>query len=169
MYWYYLGCPMVAFIAFSGSIYMFHDFEKPSIWIAIHATLIKNGYGIAFSIFLLGFLNNMGGIVREVFHHHIWVVLSRLTFGVFLNHIIVMRYLEGTKHTVSYASILGVVTSLIYTEFIAIALAVVTCISIEFPFTNIFSVILNKNKSSISVEDKKNKNNIVMNANLLVN
>lgn len=144
---------------------MFYEFEKPSIWIALHATIIKNCYGIVYSFGLMGFLIHLGGFVREIFHHRIFLIISRLTFGVFLNHIIVIRYLEGTKHTMGYASAVGVLTTLIYTEVLSFLLAAITCITIEFPFTNLFNVILRKNKPGITNEDVKNKNDLMLNAN----
>lgn len=144
---------------------MFNDFKKPNIWISIHASIIKNCYGIVFSFGVLGFLSNLGGFVRAVFHHRLFLIVSRLTFGVFLNHTIVIRYLEGTKHTMGYASPVGVLTTLIHTEAISFLLAAITCVTIEFPFTNLFNVILNKNSPRITKEDRQNKNDLMLNAN----
>lgn len=126
---------------------MLYEFQKPGIWIAIHATIIKNCYGIFFCIALLGYQYGLGGFVQHILNHRFFVFLSRLTFGVFLNHTLVLRYMQGTKHVMEYASKSSILTTLIVTEAIAFAIAVITCVTIEYPFSNFFNAILNKNKS----------------------
>lgn len=128
---------------------MIYEFEKPSIWIAIHATIIKNCFGIFACIALLGYLYGLAGFVRNILNHRFFIFFSRLTFGVFLNHILVLRFMQGSKHVMEYVNELSILTTLIVTEVIAFGLAVVTCITIEYPFLNLFNAILNKNGANI--------------------
>lgn len=45
----------------SRVIYLYYDFGTPSIFVALHGTIIKHLYGILLGFFILGFRYNIGG------------------------------------------------------------------------------------------------------------
>lgn len=56
-----LYIPIILTLFWSRIIYVYYDFESPSLFTAIHGTVIKHLFGIMTGLFLLGFKFNLGG------------------------------------------------------------------------------------------------------------
>lgn len=91
---------------FFVSTYMFYayDFEKPAIWIAVYSCLFKNFWGAFGAILMFGLIGRVGGIVREFFFLPIMQPLGRISYCIFLVHMIVFRFLTGDYMAQPFAS-----------------------------------------------------------------
>lgn len=118
----WLLIPAALLVLFSGFIFIKYDFEKPSVWLAIYAGMIKNlwilicgGFvccmcfkvgckwrrGLPFTISQFG---SFPGIAYEFCSLSFFRPLARISYQAFLWHIFVIRLVAGYSRDPVYIS-----------------------------------------------------------------
>lgn len=95
------------------SAYLFYtnNFEKPAIWLAIYAAVSKNVWGILGAVMGFAFLAGVGGIIRRIFYLPIFQPIGRLTYCIYLVHMCVLRFLNGSNTMLPNISLAMIVRS----------------------------------------------------------
>uniref|UniRef100_A0A1Y9J069 Acyltransferase 3 domain-containing protein n=1 Tax=Anopheles quadriannulatus TaxID=34691 RepID=A0A1Y9J069_ANOQN len=117
--------------------YMFYlnDFPTPSVWMAAYFVVSKNLYGIGAWIVILGCIYGVNGVVKRMLNYPFFEPLGRLTYGAYLVHPFVMRYMfVSVRAPVHYSDLLAL--SLVFgATVISYLLALVLCLLFELPTT----------------------------------
>ncbi|KAH8411059.1 hypothetical protein KR222_011279 [Zaprionus bogoriensis] len=92
---FWLLIPAALLTLFSGFIFIKHDFEKPSVWLAIYAGLIKNLWILICGGFVCCMCCKVGWIAYEFCSLSIFRPLARISFQAFLWHIFILRLVAG--------------------------------------------------------------------------
>lgn len=81
-----------------------YEFEKPAVWIAIYACVYKNVWGIFGAVLTFGLIGGIGGAFRNFFFLPILQPLGRISYCIYLVHLIVFRFLKGDYMAQPYGS-----------------------------------------------------------------
>ncbi|XP_049293321.1 O-acyltransferase like protein-like [Anopheles funestus] len=115
--------------------YMFYvnDFETPSVWMAISFVISKNLFGIGIGIILLGSIYGVNGVLQRMLNYPFFEPLGRLTYGAYLIHPFVMRYMfVSTRGPVYYSDTLTL--SLVFgATVISYLMSLFLCLLLELP------------------------------------
>lgn len=84
------------------------EFERPALWIAVHASFHKHIGGIEVITLILCFTAGFGGRLRQVANYPSWKLFGKLSYGAFLVHISIFKILIG-----SYTGILTITLPLL--------------------------------------------------------
>lgn len=87
--------PIGVLTILSGHIFYVYDFQKPSIWIAIYASITKNIWGVIALVFFVGLEKGIGQTIKKLLEHPIFQPLAKITFCIYLCHTFVIRVTLG--------------------------------------------------------------------------
>lgn len=87
-----------------GYIFYAYDFDRPAIWISFFACFYKNIWGFYGAILMFGLIGNVGGMLREFFYLPIFQPLGRISYCIYLVHLIVFRFLKADYMAQPYGS-----------------------------------------------------------------
>lgn len=94
--------PMGLCTLLSGYIFYENDFQNPSIWTAIYASVTKISWGVLGLIFILGTVSGISQLTKRFLDHPIFKPLGKITFSVFLCHTFLIRVtlgdIRGPRH-----------------------------------------------------------------------
>uniref|UniRef100_A0A336LKH3 CSON009729 protein n=1 Tax=Culicoides sonorensis TaxID=179676 RepID=A0A336LKH3_CULSO len=141
----YLTIPLAHIVlAVSGYIFYNYYFDLPSIWVSLTAVFVQNIWGVFATILVLGFSSKFRSPAKNFCNWSIFTPLSRLTYGIYVSHLTIVRPLLGQQMTLPYLSF-----SSLYVQMIALAVlchivALILCLTIEFPLTAIAKKVLKK-------------------------
>ncbi|XP_063697874.1 nose resistant to fluoxetine protein 6-like [Culicoides brevitarsis] len=143
----YLVVPIAVGTLLSGFIFYENNFEKPSLWIAIYASVSKNSWGLLGIIFILGLVSGASKLVKNFLDHPVFKPLGKITFSVFLCHTFIIRVTLGDIRAGRHLSDMHLLGNVCSTFFLSYLLGFLLHVLIEAPFL----VIL---KSFFKVEKK---------------
>ncbi|RUS90314.1 hypothetical protein EGW08_001912, partial [Elysia chlorotica] len=86
---------------------------------------------------ILACVSGYGGVVNSFLSWTAWVPLSRLTFGVYLCHPMVMYYFNNNRRTVLYFTYHFVMERFLATVLLSFAVSYILSLLIETPVRNI--------------------------------
>uniref|UniRef100_A0A1Y9IRE9 Acyltransferase 3 domain-containing protein n=1 Tax=Anopheles merus TaxID=30066 RepID=A0A1Y9IRE9_ANOME len=117
--------------------YMFYvnDFPTPSVWMAAYFVVSKNLYGIGAWIVILGCIYGVNGVVKRMLNYPFFEPLGRLTYGVFLVHPFVMRFIFASVRAPAHYSDLLTLSLVFGATVMSLLMALVLCLLIELPTT----------------------------------
>ncbi|CAG2100116.1 unnamed protein product [Medioppia subpectinata] len=98
-----------------------------------------------------------GGIVNRMLSHPVFVPLSRLSFGVYLSHLVIIFIMFFTKKSVTDWTHFDFLTNGMVTIILSYVLALVLYFLLEAPFANLEKVIFNVNIKSAENNGKLSK------------
>lgn len=79
--------------AFSGVVYYKYDLGNSSLFNPLFVILTKSMWGLLGIITYIGLISKAGGFVRTFFRMKFFNILGKLTFSVYLCHLIVIQYM----------------------------------------------------------------------------
>ncbi|XP_020815102.1 uncharacterized protein LOC110189393 isoform X2 [Drosophila serrata] len=88
----------------SGYIFIYFDFAKPSIWLAVYAGLYKNLWVLICAGFVFLMSCKMGGIAYRFCTLPVFRPLARTSFQAYLWHVVVLRVVTGYFRQPSHVS-----------------------------------------------------------------
>uniref|UniRef100_A0A1Y9IS55 Acyltransferase 3 domain-containing protein n=1 Tax=Anopheles merus TaxID=30066 RepID=A0A1Y9IS55_ANOME len=117
--------------------YMFYvnDFPTPSIWMAAYFIMTKNLYGFGIGIIILGCIYGVNGVVKRMLNYPFFEPLGRLTYGAFLVHPFVMRFMFASVRAPAHYSDLLTLSLVFGATVMSYLMALVLCLLIELPTT----------------------------------
>uniref|UniRef100_A0A6E8VSC0 Acyl_transf_3 domain-containing protein n=1 Tax=Anopheles coluzzii TaxID=1518534 RepID=A0A6E8VSC0_ANOCL len=115
--------------------YMFYvnDFPTPSVWMAAYFIMSKSLYGIGIGIVILGCIYGVNGVVKRMLNYPFFEPLGRLTYGAFLVHPFVMRFMFASVRTPVHYSDLLTLSLVFGATVMSYLMALVLCLLIELP------------------------------------
>ncbi|XP_038211623.1 O-acyltransferase like protein-like [Zerene cesonia] len=134
--------PLIILWYFSGTVF-YKEGEKASmtsrlVYAASHRALL--GAGLSYLILSLVF--KFEDIVRGFLEWSGWRVPSKLSYAVFLIHVSVVHYLQGTRHQLGHAAFFHVIISHLGVVWASYILALPMHILVEVPITACFKFLL---------------------------
>lgn len=179
MFW--LWIPLLFLNVLSGYIFFVNDFEKPAIWISVYAIIYRHVWGLGIAFILLGFGFRVGckritinlvleqnlsystkfvllllGILRNLMNHHVFIVLGRAAYCVFLTHAFIIRVYLGSMRSPAFLNESTILRNATGCAFTAYAFGVLIYLVIEIPFSNLQKLIVH----SFAAERADKFNNI---------
>ncbi|KFB48580.1 AGAP007074-PA-like protein [Anopheles sinensis] len=123
--------------------YMFYvnDFEKPSIWMAVYFAVLKNLFGIGACIFFLGSIFRINKVLQRMLNYPFFEPLGRLTYGAYLSHALVMRYMFVSVRGPVYYSLLLAFSLVAGSLVLSCLIALLLCFLVEFPTSALQSIL----------------------------
>ncbi|XP_062135235.1 nose resistant to fluoxetine protein 6 [Drosophila sulfurigaster albostrigata] len=91
----WLLIPAALLVLLSGFIFIKHDFEKPSIWLALYAGIYKNLWIMICGGFVCCMCFKVGWIAYEFCCLPIFRPLGRISFQAFIWHVFILRLVAG--------------------------------------------------------------------------
>ncbi|KAH8284829.1 hypothetical protein KR054_001604, partial [Drosophila jambulina] len=158
----WLLVPAGLVILFSGYIFIYYDFAKPSIWLAVYAGLYKNLWVLMCAGFVFFMCNKVGGKSDKLnflwywqpthqsptgiaYGFCTWPVLrplARISFQAYLWHVVVLRvvtgYIRQPTHVSTVFLICNVASALVFTLFVAFLMTVL----LEYPLGEVLRCML---------------------------
>jgi peptidoglycan/LPS O-acetylase OafA/YrhL len=80
--------------------YIFYnfDFPKPSVIMALIASIIKHHSALLFAILFVGLIFGYGFFLKPILNHPAFRVLGRISFAVYMVHLVFVKYLIAGNH-----------------------------------------------------------------------
>jgi peptidoglycan/LPS O-acetylase OafA/YrhL len=114
---------------------------------AVYNTLSRMLWAIGLSCFLYpSLIHTKADIMQPVFEWKLWTVLSRLTYAVYLVHILVLVYFNGQNQQVVPVNALSVVSAFGNALIWSYVLAIVLHLSVELPFGQLIKQLFKPRK-----------------------
>ncbi|XP_046810700.1 nose resistant to fluoxetine protein 6 isoform X2 [Lucilia cuprina] len=129
-------------LLFSGNLVLQYNFEKPSVWLSLYASLYRNIWSIFGGFILLFMLLKMGWIAYEIACLPIFRILGRISFQSYLWHVTVLRFLGGFYRQPIYLNEFYVVGQIILAFILTNFVAFFVALFVEYPITGIIHYIL---------------------------
>ncbi|XP_044249262.1 nose resistant to fluoxetine protein 6 [Drosophila takahashii] len=133
-------------VLFSGYIFIRHDFEKPSFWLALYAGLHKNLWVLICSGFVFLMCCKVGGVAYNFCTLPVFRPLARISFQSFLWHIVILRIVAGYFRQPVYVSsfylLCNVLSVFLLTQFVAAAVALL----LEYPLGEVLRCLMEPEK-----------------------
>lgn len=105
-----LSVLVLLLIIWTNSLFYLNDYEKPSVNLAILGGIFKHGWGIAVSVFILGFIFIDFSFAEKLINHEIFRIVGRISFSTFMCHLAVIKiYMSEMAHQPIYLSRITVV------------------------------------------------------------
>ncbi|XP_063697877.1 nose resistant to fluoxetine protein 6-like [Culicoides brevitarsis] len=140
----------------SAFLFYTYEFEKPALWIALFAVFSKNIWGILGAFLMFGFIGGIGGIIRRMFYMPIFGSIGRLTYCIYLIHMCVFRFLNGDIKRWPSVSWEPMLQNTFATFTLSLLLAIVLCVTLEFPFTALLKEVYGKLDEENPEEKRQN-------------
>ncbi|KAH8304403.1 hypothetical protein KR059_008303 [Drosophila kikkawai] len=144
----WLLVPAALLILFSGYTFIYYDFAKPSIWLAVYAGLYKNLWVLICAGFVFLMCCKVGGITYAFCTLPVFRPLARISFQAYLWHLVVLRvvtgYLRQPTHVSTVFLICHVISALVLSLFVAFLMALL----LEYPLGEVLRCML-KPRTSI--------------------
>ncbi|KAH8236990.1 hypothetical protein KR038_001983 [Drosophila bunnanda] len=135
-------------ILFSGYIFIYYDFAKPSIWLALYAGLYKNLWVLICAGFVFLMCCKVGGIAYRFCTLPLFRPLARISFQAYLWHLVVLRvvtgYLRQPAHVSNVFLLCYLTSALVASLFVAFLMALL----LEYPLGEILRCLLKPRTST---------------------
>ncbi|CAG4989463.1 unnamed protein product [Colias eurytheme] len=144
----WLIIPLIFVLYFSGTIF-YTSGGKASMSLRImYAASHRALLGALLSFLILSLVFKFEGTIRPILEWSGWRIPSKLAYAVFLIHVSVLHYLQGTKHQLGHADFFYVLIVHFGVVWGSYILAVPMHILVEVPITSCFKLLLYKDKTS---------------------
>ncbi|CAL1546666.1 unnamed protein product [Lymnaea stagnalis] len=126
-------------------VYVTYDYTKNGVtslsWtdnsINAYEILRSPMWAICIGWVIFACASGYGGFINSFLSWQAWIPLSRLTFGTYLTHMMVIMYFNNNERTVAYFSFHGVIQRYLATFVVSYALSLVLSLLIETPVRNL--------------------------------
>eukprot|EP00455_Lapot_gusevi_P042780 TRINITY_DN5126_c0_g9_i1.p1 TRINITY_DN5126_c0_g9~~TRINITY_DN5126_c0_g9_i1.p1 ORF type:complete len:421 (+),score=95.63 TRINITY_DN5126_c0_g9_i1:94-1356(+) len=108
--------------------------------------LSRLGFGIAMSLFVYVGLLGQGGLIQKLFSLHFWEPLSKLTYGAYLVHPILIYYVYNSEVKMDYVHMSGVVFRFVSFTVMAYAVSFSLFVCVEQPLAGVVGLLMGKKK-----------------------
>uniref|UniRef100_A0A336LPG3 CSON009729 protein n=1 Tax=Culicoides sonorensis TaxID=179676 RepID=A0A336LPG3_CULSO len=160
--WYLTPSIGQIFLGITGFIFYKYYFDLPSIWVSLTAVFVQNIWGLFGIILVLGFSAKFKS--KNFCNWPVFSPLSRLTYGIYLCHLSIVRPLLGQQKTLPYVSFSSLLVEMLALTVLCHIVALILCLLLEFPLTAIAKRVLRKNQDPL-IELKIVKNHTDNNLN----
>ncbi|XP_031617702.1 nose resistant to fluoxetine protein 6-like [Contarinia nasturtii] len=144
--WYSL-LPIAFLGLYSGALFYANNFEKPAIWIAIYAAVMKSLWGVFGATLVLGSALNTGWVFKNILRMQVFRTMGRLTFGAYLIHPSVIRASYGSMRHPFFTDDFRVYDNTVSAFVTSYVLSFFVCMLIEMPFSIIQKLIFNRDSN----------------------
>jgi hypothetical protein len=86
------------------------EFEKPSIWLAIAAPILKNAWGLATASILIGFVHRYGWILYDLMSYSGYRITGRISYATLICHLFVIKLVMSRQPELLVLSDLNLVS-----------------------------------------------------------
>jgi peptidoglycan/LPS O-acetylase OafA/YrhL len=87
-----------------------NDIEKPSIWLAIAAPILKNAWGLATATIIIGLVHRYGWILLQVMSFDGFRIIGRISYATMIIQFIVIKLMVTTASHLPMLGDLGIVS-----------------------------------------------------------
>ncbi|KAH8261004.1 hypothetical protein KR044_002117, partial [Drosophila immigrans] len=137
----WLLIPAAMLVLLSGFIFIKHDFEKPSVWLALYAGIYKNLWIMICGGFVCCMCFKVGWIAYEFCSLPIFRPLARLSFQAFIWHVFVIRLVAGYFRDPVYVNSFNLFGNallvFVLTQFVAFFMALL----LEYPLVELLKLL----------------------------
>lgn len=146
--WYAVPIVGVGVLQFCSWVFINHDFEKPSMWIALVSVFTRNFWSILAFVFIIGFMFSFRSPIKNFFNWPVFTPLARLSYCIYLGHMTVGRTMIGQFNQAIYINTGLMLTQTISIFVVSNLFALVLCLCLEFPMTALTKRLLSKPKDT---------------------
>ncbi|XP_026841863.1 nose resistant to fluoxetine protein 6 [Drosophila persimilis] len=133
----WLLVPAALALLLSGYIFIRHDFEKPSLWLALYAGLYRNLWVLICGGFVYFMCSKVGGIAYRFCTLPVFRPLARISFQVFLWHIVVLRVVAGYFRQPVYVTSFSLFANVVVVFVLTHAVAAFVALLLEYPLVEV--------------------------------
>ncbi|XP_034652789.1 LOW QUALITY PROTEIN: nose resistant to fluoxetine protein 6 [Drosophila subobscura] len=144
----WLLVPAALGLLLSGYIFIKHDFEKPSLWLALYAGLYRNLWVLICGGFVYFMCCKVGGIAYRFCSLPVFRPLARLSFQVFLWHIVVLRVVAGYFRQPVYVTSFSLFCNVLVVFVLTHALAAFVALLLEYPMVEVVKCLFMTKKGT---------------------
>ncbi|ETN67035.1 hypothetical protein AND_001167 [Anopheles darlingi] len=129
----YLNVPVNLLMMLPSYMFYVNEFPKPSAWMAIYFVVSKNLVGIGLCILFLGMIFGVSRAAMRLLNYRFFEPLGRLSYGAYLCHPLIMRYLYVSTRGPVYYSDLTTLALTFGSVVLSCLMALLLCLLIELP------------------------------------
>ncbi|EDW58809.2 nose resistant to fluoxetine protein 6 [Drosophila virilis] len=154
----WLLVPAALLILCSGYIFIRHDFEKPSVWLALYAGIYKNLWILICAAFVSCMCYKVGWLAYEFCSLPIFRPLARISFQAFLWHVFVLRLVAGYFRQPIYVNSFYLFGNVLLVFVLTQLIAFFAALLFEYPLAELLKLLTVHEKTA--VEQKETTNNL---------
>ncbi|XP_053963743.1 nose resistant to fluoxetine protein 6 [Anastrepha ludens] len=134
--------PMAFGLLFGGAFFMSFEFENPSIWVALFASLYRNIWVLICCAVVFGMCLKLGWIAYEFCCLPFLRVFSKISYQAYLWHLVVLRLMGGYYRQPIYINRFYLIGQIIIAFFLTQLVAFVFALFVEYPVAEIIKYSL---------------------------
>ncbi|XP_061384098.1 O-acyltransferase like protein-like [Danaus plexippus] len=151
-YIYWALVPLAMAVMFSGELF-YRDAPRDPLSVRVaYAALIKPIFSSLIAMLLLGMIFKIENVFRRVLEWDMWIIPSRLSYSVYINHMVLIRLYIGLSHSLFFVSHTNMNLLTVGVTLVSLIVAVPLCLLIEIPFLQVFKCYMIGNNKKKEIE-----------------